>query len=429
MHLLADLIEKLKDKEKKVLNNHVVEHPTLIGEMYEGLTKKILKEIDMPHPGIKVVSGIIRFKQEQSGQIDCMIVIGEGERIPNTDHFSYPIDQVIAVFEVKKNLFSREMGSAYSHLDKVFQQSKNDLKSKQDEGELNFDTVRPAEEFINLFGKTPPHYEDMGGLLWEQKVVYHSLVRDWLAPLRIVIGYNGFKSESALRSSVFKIYEGKELQEGYGVQNMPNLMISDGFSLVKMNGMPYKGIWDDDMGWCWIGSSNANPILLIMEILFDRIELLFKKQPYRGEDLSEEPLFPLIYSMPSLQGWTMTPMPSKVPKRDDIDTHWSPIKLSDLDVEFLKILNDNGSLHIDCEHIWRFKMRHKIEDLLECMEHILSNRVILFDHGHFSISHSRWSVAKVNGIYFCGDNAGKRFQNWVSKNTLPPLASGKDRKN
>ncbi|EPZ2457804.1 DUF6602 domain-containing protein [Citrobacter youngae] len=76
------------------MNNNPVKHPTLIGNMYEGATKKILKKIDFSHPDLKVVSGIITSGDNHSGQIDCMVVIGEGERITNTDDFFYPIDKV-----------------------------------------------------------------------------------------------------------------------------------------------------------------------------------------------------------------------------------------------------------------------------------------------------------------------------------------------
>ena len=46
MNILSELLRKLMLDEKKVMNNNPVKHPTLIGNMYEGATKKILKKID-----------------------------------------------------------------------------------------------------------------------------------------------------------------------------------------------------------------------------------------------------------------------------------------------------------------------------------------------------------------------------------------------
>ena len=124
MKVLAEVLQKLVDQKKALLNDQRVKHPTLIGDMYEGLTTEVLDRIDLSRYGVKVVSGIITSGNEQSGQIDCMVVIGEGEPMPCSRHFYYPIEQVVAVFEVKKNLFSRDLRDAYGQLEKVFQLSK-----------------------------------------------------------------------------------------------------------------------------------------------------------------------------------------------------------------------------------------------------------------------------------------------------------------
>ncbi|WP_043819732.1 DUF6602 domain-containing protein [Aeromonas veronii] len=424
MQILSEFLRKLMLEEKKVLNSDPVSHPSLIGAMYEGLTKELLEKIDMSHPDLKVVSGVIRSGETQSGQIDCMIVIGEGKKIPKTDNFYYPIDKVVAVFEVKKNLFSNQIKDAYQHLEEVFQLSKKDYQTKQNTRTLSFNTIRPAEEFLNLFGKWPPHYEEIISLPFHQQAVYQSLVRDWLTPLRIAIGYNGFKSENALRASVFKVYKGKEYQSGYGVPNMPNLIISDGYSLIKMNGMPYKGFWDDEDGWCWLGSSDANPILLIMELLFDRIQLLLGVTPDRGNDLNEEPLFPLALSKPveeyGVKGWSTIIISSPIPERDNSQIQWSPLKLSYEEKEFLWLLHTYGPLKNDSKLISDYKAMLGIDDISDVTQSLLKSRVVLAKDEQLCICSGQWSVASVCGIFYCGDNSGNRFENWVRLNTVPP---------
>lgn len=42
-----------------------------------------------------------------------MVVIGEGDMVPETDEFIYPICQALAVIEVKKNMHAAELGEAY----------------------------------------------------------------------------------------------------------------------------------------------------------------------------------------------------------------------------------------------------------------------------------------------------------------------------
>ena len=60
------------------------------------------------------------------------------------------------------------------------------------------------------------------------------------------MGYNGFKREDALRVSLHIISENKELHPGSGMQNMPNLLLSYGYSLITMTGIPYKGFWNEE---------------------------------------------------------------------------------------------------------------------------------------------------------------------------------------
>lgn len=430
MQILSELINRFVNEEKIILNTSPVTHPVLIGQMYEGLTKDILDKIDLSHHELKVVSGIIRAGEFQSGEIDCMIVMGNGDKIPYTDKFYYSIDKVVAVFEIKKNLFSREINDAYQHLDEVFQLSKINCQLKQDAGTLNFDTTRAAHEFLNLFAKWPPRYEDNSSLPLHQRVIYHSLVRDWLSPLRIAIGYNGFKSEEALRKGVIKIYDNKELMSGYGVQNMPNLMISDGYSIIKTNGMPYKGSWEEEKGWCWLASSDTNPILLIMELLFDRVQLLLGIKPERGMDQKEEVLYPLAFGKVVVQddkvkGWSIGCVEAKIPLRENSQTEWAPLELSLSEKEFLKLVHEYGPQYLRTSRLNSFLSRHGIEDIFHFTQSLRYARVILVMDDQFSICSGDWAVAKVNGVFYCGDNAGDRFKNWVWLHTLPPYKINK----
>ena len=46
-------------------------------------------------------------------------------------------------------------------------------------------------------------------------------------------------------------------------------------------------------------------------------------------------------------------------------------------------------------------------------------RVVLETDNLFSICAGHWTVAKVRGEFYCGDNAGKRFENWLGMHTVP----------
>jgi hypothetical protein len=114
---VTDLLEALRHKEVQLLDKQDITHAPTIGRMYEGLTRKILEKTFPEGLDLRVVSGFItNSRGDLSKQIDCMLVSGEGERIPYTDDYKYHIQNVIAVVEVKKNLYSSDLDSAYKNL-------------------------------------------------------------------------------------------------------------------------------------------------------------------------------------------------------------------------------------------------------------------------------------------------------------------------
>lgn len=56
-----------------------------------------------------------------------MIVVGEGEQIPNTQDYIYDIGQVIMVIGGKKNLHSKGLSDGYDNLRSVYKVTKPDL--------------------------------------------------------------------------------------------------------------------------------------------------------------------------------------------------------------------------------------------------------------------------------------------------------------
>lgn len=425
MKFLADILRKLYDQKVALLNDHPSKQTTLTGSMYEGLTIELLEKIDLSRYGVKVVSGEITSDVGRSGQIDCMVVVGEGISFPCTPHFSYPIEQVVAVFEVKKTLYGKELKKAYGQLEEVFQLSKRDCELREAQGTLKFNTDKPAKEYLHLFGEPPCQYEERAKLPFMQRVVYHSLVRDMLSPLRIAIAYNGYKTEKGLREGLFKLYDGKEEVPGYGVINMPNLMICQGYSVIKLNGMPYKGIWNEEHEeWCWLGSSSVDPMLLILELLYDRVELMLGINLDRGDDQSEEPWFPLMISKPiarpgAASGWIHQYNNAPIPKQNPQQRIWAPLMISTVEKEFLRLLVQNGPQSLSSPKLAKFMEEHEIEDIHESMRTLLRKRIVLDVVNVFSICAGRWALAKVRGKIYCGDNAGQRFEKWLDRHTVP----------
>ena len=249
-------------------------HNPTIGSMYEGLTRDLLQKAIFECLDIRVVSGkIINSKREYSDQIDCMIVQGEGEKIPHTDLYIYHINNVIAVIEVKKNLYSTEVESAYQNLRSVKQ-----IYEPQ-ETCINL----ACDAFAFLFKKRMPEYNDIKKVPKTEEMFAHFLILEASLPIRIVFGYNGFKSEKSLRNSFVEYLSKhtfdstKTIEKGFGALSFPNLIVCNNFSLIKLNGMPYALNRENNNEYCEIyGSYSKNPFLLLLELIWTRITYQFK---------------------------------------------------------------------------------------------------------------------------------------------------------
>lgn len=153
----------------------------------------------------------------------------------------------------------------------------------------------------------PPKREEIDTIGFSLGMLYHTLVMEHLSPIRIVLGYHGFKSEAALRKSLIDfLHENGEKSRGFGVGSFPQLIISDKFSLIKLNGEPYcTPLLNDE--WIFYASSRSNPVLLILEFIWTRMSKLYKIGGLWGEDLELESFAPLLrgkaVQVDGMAGW------------------------------------------------------------------------------------------------------------------------------
>lgn len=283
---VADLLHKIKEKELDVIKEFTdIKHPGLIGDMYEGLSKDILEKAMFTGLDVRVSSGKIRNSlKEYSDEIDCMIVIGEGLKIPHTDKYIYESDKVIAVIQIKKNLFSKEIEHSYKNLLSIV----NVTEFRDGE---KYHTLLQRDAFRSICREELPHREEVHLLSKEKQMIYHTLLLEAFYPARIAWGYNGFKSELSLREG-FTEYLNENVsteetrKKGFSPLKFPNLIISDKYSLVKANGMPFACPMAGDW-WPFYMSTSENPVYLLLQIIWTRIQYMYKlsAEIYGDDDL------------------------------------------------------------------------------------------------------------------------------------------------
>jgi hypothetical protein len=135
---VAELLRTLQLKEMELIEKSGISHAPTIGEQYEGLTKNILDLMIPSSLNLKVVSGFVEgIDGSLSGQIDCMLVQGEGHQIPHSASYKWPVRDVLAVFEIKKTLFSEELTDAHHQLSTVLERFIQHAERLTDLGDIS----------------------------------------------------------------------------------------------------------------------------------------------------------------------------------------------------------------------------------------------------------------------------------------------------
>jgi hypothetical protein len=290
---VSDILNGFINEEKRKLDLFDINHAPTIGSMYEGLTAELLNRAIPPKLNLGIESGFI-FDDTgtMTGQIDCMLVKGSGVPIPYTSLQKWHIKDVIAVFEVKKSLYGAELRDSFGHLKEVL--NSHSRYVEQGATDKTFDISSALEAFSKITSIIPPDREKIETLGFSLEILYHTLIIEHLSPIRIVLGYHGYKSETAFRKGFIDfLKENGERAKGFGVGSFPQLFISDRFSLIKLNGEPYSAPIQNEE-WIFYASARSNPVLLILELIWTRLARLYNIGGLWGEDLELESFVPLL---------------------------------------------------------------------------------------------------------------------------------------
>ena len=322
----ADLLKEFTKKEIDFLDSQNIKHTPTIGNMYEGLAHELVKKSIPPEWGLKVTNGFITNKKGAlSNQIDCMLVVGAGEKIPYTDSYKFDIDNVLAVLEIKKNLYSAELSEAYENLRSVY-----GVFQPKEINETLLDN-----SYKSVFNEHPPTQNEFKNFPYWKDQIYRVLAFECMLPVRIALGYHGFSKESNLRKSFVNYIESNLHKKGFGPNSLPNLIISDTFSIVKLNGMPYSvPIKDNKKYWHILASYSGNPLVLLLELLWTKLTYHFGFMiPGFSNDLNIEILKPLLKAkaIESL-GWEYVELEANEKELSsfELSTSWKPVEIDNL---------------------------------------------------------------------------------------------------
>jgi hypothetical protein len=167
---------------------------------------------------------------------------------------------------------------------------------------------------------------------------------EFLSPVRIIIGHHGWKKESTLREHIYGLLSShKDNPQGLGAGSFPQLIVGGSFSLVKANGFPYVTKLIDGF-WPFLLSSRANPILLLLELVWTRLDYMFQVGSLYSNDHDIEQLDPCLLAKAvrrqTLCGWeyVFRDVPEKTLVSRGESVAWEPVRLSNAQASVIHLL-------------------------------------------------------------------------------------------
>ena len=297
----SDLLDKILKKKilkaEKYHKSNGTKHPGLLGDIYEGITSKILEKTVFEELDLKVVTGQIRLHNgELSNQVDCMIVKKIGCEIPYTGKYECNIDDVIAVVEVKKTLYKSELEDSLLKMQRLFEGMEfnyNDSKVLEDDIYRAYEMMTGNQlDDINLYIGENLDEDDFTSML------VNLLIMDYKMPLRIIIGYDGYKDEITLREGFLNVLQNNNKIKS-GTVVLPNIIISRDSALIKTNGIPYGLRMKEKSSGEYVGfaSYNRDCILILLEVIWTKLCSIYTNELDKsifGDYVTTENIVPLF---------------------------------------------------------------------------------------------------------------------------------------
>jgi hypothetical protein len=347
----AEFLEQLQAKEAELLAAEAVQHAPTIGDMYEGLTRELVGRAIPKELNLRLIDGfILGVDGKHSHQTDAMLVKGNrGRQLPKTDTWEWPIADVLAVFEVKKNLYGNELTDSIKKMQTISLQQKELLSENR---QVHLGPSNSA--FARLMGRSPESGEldDLASATGE---LLRTIAHEQLAPVRVVFGYDGYVDEIGLRNGFLDALE--KVPDGLaGPAVLPNLIVCRTNALLKLNGHPYIVPELDDGQWHIFGSTREAPMVLLLELLWTRLSNEFQARFPVDDTLKMEAIAPLLCGKPIVdrdqRGWMFYAKTLTRKQLAEIETqHWTPFEVSlEENVVFAMAMN-HGGLALDDEDL------------------------------------------------------------------------------
>lgn len=256
--------------------------------------------------------------------------------------------------------------------------------------------------------------------------MFYCLVQESLAPVSIIQGYDGYKTESGLRTTFVDILEEKKEKSdaGIGIPSIPSLVTSNQYCLVKGNGVPFLAIKDQDE-WVSVFSTCHNSAKLILELIWSKISAYFDIEMPWDDGLHMDNIEPLLIAkaveVGDKAGWMYNTIEFKEKhlKRED-DNAWEPAHIGEAEVSAINIMAMRGGyLPLDDGMVEYLKKNHGTS-LDEVVSNLVLTRLFMKDGNYIRPVKARTHIVTMddNSGYVCSER--DRFDLWCAERGVAP---------
>lgn len=403
---VAELLTAFVEVERQKLDEVKITHAPTIGDMYEGLSHELLSRA-IPGRGLEVVAG---FAEDQDGtlsdELDCMLVTDKGRVVPKTTKYIVPIHAIIAIVQVKKVLYRSDVKDGFDNLRSIFR-----LRLSKSQKSLP-DTVRRGFHQIAQV----PLPDNPKTLPVHLLQLFHLLTLHSASPVRILLGYHGFKNEQTFRTGLLNLLTdlAAKKEKGWGPIAFPDFIIGPravaSKNIAMPWGCPFQGEW---LPWI-LTSGLLSPIEVMLEAVWSRLNYLhLVGADLFGDDLKKEQWGRLIdVKLLGNGNATYDLWPAKIRGAPVAHVEWEPAFVDEAAFRLTEILCKTS----EPVQISKAGPPDQIAQSVKTLEEagIAARDLDDTDKLHL-ITEECTCVVLPDGRFAVGDNNSGRLMNWVNK--------------
>lgn len=419
---LSDLLLSFANQENEVLKLYGIQHRPTIGNQYEGLTADILNKSIFR--GLHLTVARNSFIEGSRTEYDIILADGNGTPIKYSEHqFTFKPQQVIAVIQVKKKLYGTEVKDSYENLATIAPLYNGcDIEK--------YVCGWATNSIRNSLGKHVSAYKK-GMLTLDEEYLYHTLVTEPQLPIRIVLGYNGYASESNFRKGIYEYLEtckttAKERKSGYGPNDIPNLIICGDFSCVKIAGTPFCPKYDSSKSGWWnlLGTSSYNPMYFLLETLWTKLSYKYElSSDIFGEDLETPCLSPFLDAkihqdkgLPIGWDYNCHVLSDRCLSQNNIIDEWQPVEIDEAQWVILGELGEKGSVNMkNDKSLENFVIQKGYSDLDDFINKLIATQLVTIDGDNLTLLTYHCDRICIEGKWYAGENVNGKLTKWAMK--------------